>query len=124
MFDIDTFVGDCTAALGESESRRAICEVLTRAIADHSAVANSLDHSRGGLNILYRSPELTVLNVVWAPHMKLQPHDHRMWAAIGVYAGQEDNAFYRRQSEGLTSSGGKELGTGDVIVLGDATIHA
>jgi predicted metal-dependent enzyme (double-stranded beta helix superfamily) len=73
---------------------------------------------------LYRSPWLTVINVVWAPLMSLRPHDHRMWAAIGIYAGQENNSFYRRQAEGLASSGGKELRTGDVVLLGDDTIHA
>jgi hypothetical protein len=30
MVDIDNFVSDCTAALGESESRRAIREVLAQ----------------------------------------------------------------------------------------------
>lgn len=124
MFDIDNFVSACTDALGESESRRAIREVLARAMASHSAVADTLDHSLAGLNILYRSSQLTVLNVVWAPLMSLQPHDHRMWAAIGIYAGREDNSFYRRQPEGLTSSGGKQLETGDVVTLGDDTIHA
>jgi predicted metal-dependent enzyme (double-stranded beta helix superfamily) len=107
MVDIDNFVSDCTAALGESQSRRAIREVLARAMAGHSAVANTLDHSLAGLNILYRSPKLAVLNVVWAPLMSLQPHDYCMWAAIGIYAGREDNSFYRRQPGGLTSSGGK-----------------
>jgi predicted metal-dependent enzyme (double-stranded beta helix superfamily) len=124
MFDVDAFVGDCTDALRESEARRAIREVLGRAMANHSAVAHSLDHFEGGLHILFRSPELTVLNVVWAPHMSLQPHDHRMWAAIGIYAGQEDNAFYRRQAGGISRSGGKELRTGDVASLGDNAIHA
>jgi predicted metal-dependent enzyme (double-stranded beta helix superfamily) len=124
MFDVDAFVADCTDALRESEARRAIREVLGRAMANHSAVAHSLDHFEGGLHILFRSPELTVLNVVWAPHMSLQPHDHRMWAAIGIYAGQEDNAFYRRQAGGISRSGGKELRTGDVASLGDNAIHA
>jgi len=124
MFDIDNFLSECIAALDESQSRRAIREVLARAMAKPLSVADTLDHALTGLNILYRSPELTVLNVVWAPLMSLQPHDHRMWAAIGIYAGQEDNSFYRRQADGLTNSGGKELRTGDVVLLGDDTIHA
>ncbi len=58
---------------------------------------------------LHVSPELTVLKVVWAPGMTLKPHDHRMWASIGIYSGGEDNTFYRRTGTGLTESGGKEL---------------
>jgi predicted metal-dependent enzyme (double-stranded beta helix superfamily) len=68
-----------------------------------------------------------VLHVVWAPGMRIYPHDHRMWAAIGIYAGQEDNEFFRREGPGLktlTASGGKELKVGDVLVLGRDAIHA
>ena len=32
--------------------------------------------------------------------MALNPHEHRMWAVIGMYGGQEDNAFYRRAAGG------------------------
>ena len=44
--------------------------------------------------------------------MRLYPHDHRMWAAIGIYQGREDNAFYRRpgpEARTLLESGGKTL---------------
>ena len=55
--------------------------------------------------------------------MTLFPHDHRMWAAIGVYGGQEDNTFYRRGDEGIVVSGGRELREHEVLVLGDDVIH-
>jgi predicted metal-dependent enzyme (double-stranded beta helix superfamily) len=90
-------------------------------------MAATLDPSEGGLSILDRAPDLTVLHVVWAPGMQLFPHDHRMWAAIGIYAGREDNAFFRRsgsEPRSLTESGGKLLDTGDVLVLGDDVIHS
>jgi predicted metal-dependent enzyme (double-stranded beta helix superfamily) len=76
---------------------------------------------------LHHTPDLTVIHVVWAPGMTLFPHDHRMWAVIGIYAGQEDNAFYRRTAPGartLVESGGKELAEREVVVLGDETIHS
>jgi predicted metal-dependent enzyme (double-stranded beta helix superfamily) len=79
------------------------------------------------LELLHNTDELTILHVVWAPKMNIYPHDHRTWAAIGIYAGQEDNAFYRRAGAGartLTPSGGKHLTTGDTVVLGDDTIHS
>ena len=84
----------------------------------------TLEHDRAGLNLLHRSDTLTILNVVWAPGMVLQPHEHRMWAAIGIYAGQEDNAFFRRDGKTITASGGKELRETDVLMLGDDAIHS
>lgn len=67
---------------------------------------------------------MPVLNVVWPPLFSLYPHDHRMWAAICIYSGREDNAFFRRRDDTIVSSGGKELLEGDVQVLGDDVIHA
>jgi predicted metal-dependent enzyme (double-stranded beta helix superfamily) len=62
--------------------------------------------------------------VIWPPLMSLFPHNHRMWAAIGIYAGREDNAFYRRSGCSLVPSGGKELSDGAVMMLGDDVIHS
>ena len=126
MFDVDALIGDCQAAVKESEPHRAVREVLERVMTDADAVGDAFKPRQGGLNILYSAPDLTVLHVVWAPGMVLFPHDHLMWAAIGIYAGQEDNTFYRRrpdQPATVTSSGGKELRVGDVLVLGRDAIH-
>ena len=124
MFEIDEFVNDCRQALTENEPRRAIREVLSRTVSDASTVADALEHHHAGITLLHNSDELTVLNVVWGPGMRLQPHDHRMWAAIGIYAGQEDNGFYRRDGHTIVDSGGKELHESDVLLLGDDAIHS
>jgi len=126
MFDLDEFLDECQQARKETEPRRAIREVLTRTMAQPGEVADALRPEEGGVTMLHHSPELTVLHVVWAPHMDIYPHDHRMWAAIGIYTGQEDNVFYRRSGPGhgaLIESGGKELAEGEVLVLGDDAIH-
>ncbi len=124
MFDLDQFLDDCKRAAKESEPRRAIRELLHAAMARPGDVANALQPDEGGLTTLYDAADLTVLHVVWPPGMRIYPHDHRMWAAIGIYTGEEDNAFYRRDGRGLIESGGKRLETGDVVVLGADTIHA
>ncbi len=127
MFDLDDFLGRCQAATAEAEPRRAIREVLERAVAAPGEVADALAPTRGELTLLHHSPDLTVLHVVWTPGMKIYPHDHLMWAAIGIYTGQEDNAFFRRNPEvrgTLLPSGGASLTTGDVTLLGDDTIHS
>jgi predicted metal-dependent enzyme (double-stranded beta helix superfamily) len=127
MFDLDEFIVACQGARAEAEPRRAVKELLQETLSRPEEVADALRPEEGGLRVVYNSPELTVLHVVWAPHMVLYPHDHLMWAAIGIYAGQEDNTFYRRVNDErrtLTESGGKELRTGDVVVLGDDTVHS
>ncbi|MEY2452562.1 MAG: hypothetical protein QOD92_2136 [Acidimicrobiaceae bacterium] len=124
MFQIEEFITECQQALTEHENRRAVREVLTRAVADSTSVASALEHHHAGITLLHNTEDLTVLNVVWGPGMKLQPHDHRMWAAIGIYAGQENNGFFRRDGVTITESGGKELREGDVLMLGDDAIHS
>ena len=124
MFEVDEFVNDCRQALTENEPRKAIREVLTRAVSDAPGVANALEHHHAGITLLHNTSDLTVLNVVWGPGMRLQPHDHRMWAAIGIYAGREDNGFFRRDGGTIVDSGGKELHETDVLLLGDDAIHS
>ncbi len=127
MFDIDEFIGDCREAVHETDPRRAVREALERAVSEPAAVGEALAPTEGGFTLLHHASDLTVLHVVWAPGMRIFPHDHQMWAAIGIYAGQEDNEFFRRagpDGRGLTGSGGRELAVGDVVLLGDDTIHA
>lgn len=124
MFDIDEFVRDCLAAVRETEPRVAVKEVLERALSDSAAVAGALPAHRAAIQKWHVSAELTVLTGVWGPGMALPPHDHRMWAAIGVYTGQEDNAFYRRAPGGLLGTGGRQVCHGEVLLLGDDVIHA
>ena len=124
MFDSALFIDDCRTALAESNPVGAVRELLTRELAKSSDVATTLGRDEAGLEVLYNSEDLTVLNVIWAPGMTLYPHDHRMWAAIGIYGGQEDNRFYRRGEERLQEAGERTLETGDVFSLGPDAIHA
>jgi predicted metal-dependent enzyme (double-stranded beta helix superfamily) len=130
MFDLDRFIEECRAALAEGEGgQRPIRELTTRAVRDPGAVLAGLGEPQcGGLNVLHRSPELTVLNVVWAPRMTLMPHNHGMWAVIGVYTGGEDNIFWRRLPDSpagaVEAAGARSLRAGDCTALGRDIIHS
>jgi len=124
MFDTDTFLTRCLDAVRDAEPRQAVKAVLDEAMSDPGSVATALPPTRAEIVRLHASPELTVLKVTWAPGMSFGPHDHRMWAAIGIYAGGEDNSFFRRADDTLTASGGKALRPGDTVLLGDETVHA
>ena len=96
-FDIDRFVEDCRQAVAQDPSHKAMREVVARAVRDPAAVLAGLgEPTRAGVQRIHRSPTLTILNLVWGPMMTLMPHNHRMWAVIGIYTGREDNIFWRR----------------------------
>ena len=125
MFDLDRLIADCQAALKERTPEIAVKEVVARAVADPADVERGLGTPMsGGATRLHHSPELTILNVVWTPGMAIYPHDHRIWAVIGLYGGREDNTFYRRGAGGLVEAGAKQLETRDAAVLGRDVIHA
>jgi len=124
MFDLDGLLDGCKEAVGEKDAQKAVREILLRTLERPGPVGESLGKEKGGIEILYNAPDLTVLNVVWAPHMFLMPHDHQMWAVIGIYGGAEDNAFYRRRESGIEKAGGRELHQSDVIGLGVDAIHS
>jgi predicted metal-dependent enzyme (double-stranded beta helix superfamily) len=124
MFDVDDLVAECRAAVAQDDPLRSIKEVLERAMSDPAAVAKVLPPDRAEIVPLHVSPEVTVLKVVWAPGRPFRPHNHLMWAAIGLYAGQEDNTFYRRGAGTIHESGGRQIRCREVALLGPDTIHA
>jgi len=125
MFETETFIHDCCKGLREQNPHAAVRELVARAVSQPLQVVKSLGEPRvSGIQPLYRSDSLTILNVLWGPGMTLYPHDHRMWAVIGIYSGREDNAFYRRSENGLAAHGGKTLNLKDTLPLGEQVIHA
>lgn len=125
MFDLDSFVADCHDALAEARPVLAVRELVERAVAHPSELKAVLgEPTVGGYVPLHRGPSLTVLFFVWPPSVSLYPHDHRMWAANGIFAGGEDNVFYRRTDEGIVRSGAAELRIGDAVALGREAVHA
>ena len=97
MFTLDQFVSDCRVALKQDASHKFVREVVARAVSDPGAVLKALgEPTRAEMQVLHRSADLTILNVIWAPWMTLLPHNHQMWAVIGIYTGREDNIFWCR----------------------------
>lgn len=122
---VEDIIDRCRAALGETTPALAVRDVVDELVAAPSALAAALGPvTAGGITPLHVSDELTVLHVAWTPGMRLYPHEHRMWAVIGLYGGQEDNRFFRRGADRLEPSGGRDVTAGEVLVLGDDAIHS
>jgi predicted metal-dependent enzyme (double-stranded beta helix superfamily) len=128
MISVEQFVADCRAAQDKSGDRwhGHMREVLARAVSDPPAVLRAIgEPSRAGVEKLYHAPDLTILNVIWAPGITVLPHEHRMWALIGIYSGREDNIFWRRMGGGrIEAAAAKSLSEKDVEMLGDSIVHS
>ena len=123
--DLERFIEDCRAAHAADRSHKAVREVVARAVSEPGAVLQWLGApQRGEVQKLYHSPELTILNVVWAPYMTIYPHNHRMWAVIGVYTGREDNIFWKRTGNKVQAASAQALSERDAVPLGQDIIHS
>ena len=56
--------------------------------------------------------------------MTLMPHNHNMWAVIGIYGGREDNIFWRKTGDRLEAAGAEALSTKDAAPLGKDIVHS
>ncbi|WP_119305096.1 hypothetical protein [Dongia deserti] len=129
MFDLEQFIVDCRSALAADKSHKLVREVVARAVSDPAMVIKCVGApTRAEIRKLYHAADLTIINVVWGPHMTLMPHEHRMWAVIGIYTGREDNIFWRRVAGDpagrVEAAGAKALGEKDAEPLGRDIIHS
>ena len=128
VFETEQFIADCRTAFAADSTHKAIREVLARAMSEPAAVLRGLgEPKRAESQTLFHSDSLTILNVIWAPGMMVMPHDHRMWAVIGVYSGREDNIFWRRipgTSNRIEAAGAQALSERDAVAFGSDVIHS
>jgi predicted metal-dependent enzyme (double-stranded beta helix superfamily) len=103
-----------------SSDFNAVQEAVRHAIAQKPFAADA-----GKTQILHDEPGLTIVHVAVTAGFASPPHDHRTWAVIGVYDGQEDNTFYRLvdNTRSIEQAGGRSLQERDVLMLGQNGIH-
>jgi predicted metal-dependent enzyme (double-stranded beta helix superfamily) len=121
MKDLERFIDDCRRAAAQP----AVREVLQQAVSEPGRVLSAVgEPQRAGVYKLHVGDDLTILNVIWGPRMTIMPHNHEMWALIGIYTGREDNIFWKRAGGRIKAAGARALGVKDVATLGRDIIHS
>ena len=129
MFNLDNFIESCESAVTNNETHLEIKEIVEKAVSDPESLMKAVgEPSKTGASPVFSSSKLTIVNVVWAPWVTIYPHNHNIWAVIGIYSGREDNIFWRRISEDkqgrIEAAGARSLCLGDVTPLGPDIIHS
>ena len=129
MFDVARFVAECQAGISTGGGREVVREILMAAISNPAGIIAVLgEPKRAGVQILHRSPSLTIVHVAWAPSYTQAPHNHLVWAEIGVYSGREDNIFWRRSTPdskwSIEAIGATSLCAGSCRSLEHDVIHS
>jgi len=124
-FDLERFIDEVRKARKERDGQAAAQEVLARAVSDPASVLRAIGEPREpGIHTLYKGEDVTILNVVWAPLMVLLPHNHNMWASIGIYTGREDNITWMRTGPVVEAFGAASLSEKEVFGLPEDAIHS
>ena len=124
-FESDRFLEDIKRARAEDDSQKAVEEVIARAVADPTAVLHALgEPHEAGVQTLYHDGDVSVFNLVWGPQMVLVPHNHLMWASIGIYTGREDNIIWKRAGQKIQASTATSLSEKEVFSLPTDAIHS
>ena len=77
-----------------------------------------------GMRVLLDSPELTIFHASLPPGFVNAPHDHRAWAVVAVYEGEERNVFYERRGGTIVPASELVASAPRVVVMRDDVIHA
>ena len=122
-FTVDTFVAGVCDAAAQAQPVRAVNAVMKDAVADPDAVAAAVPGYEGDELALLENDEVSVYCVRFFAGQLVPPHNHKMPAFIGVYAGTEVNQLFRHGADGLALAAEKHVGPGETLSIGSEGIH-
>jgi predicted metal-dependent enzyme (double-stranded beta helix superfamily) len=112
------------AAQGPDAAER-VATKLAEFIADWGGPPPWVDGvESGAIDFIHNAEDLTIVHIVWPPHLITEPHNHSMWAAIGLYQGRENNILWRRNETSIEPCGAKTIAAGEACWFDENAIHS
>lgn len=84
-------VTDCQQLVSRADDP--VAGLLEEVLTSRGEIEDAFADAPPGNTTLFSSAALTVQHLAWPPGTGSPPHDHRMWAVVAVYRGEEHNAF-------------------------------
>jgi predicted metal-dependent enzyme (double-stranded beta helix superfamily) len=120
----EAFIWSVQQAVADG-GQQAVDKVLREALTDWAGPPPWLGPPReSGFPVIYTDSDLTIMSIVWPPHLVTEPHNHNMWATIALYDGRENNIVWRRDGDSIVPYAAESIGAGDVFPLDADAIHS
>ena len=129
MFELARFIESCRNALHSTDPISTVHRIVRDVIEDRKSIVSALRQGRANSEttaqyiFLHQSPELTILQVITPLRFRSPPHNHLVWAVIGMYEGCEKNRFYRRDGNRLREDSVRDVTAPEAITLASDAIH-
>ena len=129
MFDLSRFTESCRQALQAADAAAAVQIIVRDAVGDPKSIAAVFGKGRADTDttaqytFLHQSHDLTIMQVIAPRRFRSPPHNHLVWAVIGMYEGCERSTFYRRDGTRLREDSVHDVTAPEVIPLTQDAIH-
>ncbi len=124
MFDLTIFINACKQAVVSENAEQVVADLIQKALGSPEALRQVFKDFGEEEDLVHQSEGITIYHVRLSPGIQFPPHDHGMTAMIGVYEGEETNAFFKRNGSGLSPAGERTLNAGDFIQIKQGGIHS
>ena len=124
QFGLNDFVRAMREAAKATEAPSQVRSVMEAAFQHSAAIKTAMSSFSGEGEILFEDETVSIWYCGFDPGTHIPPHDHQTTATIGVYAGEENNHFYRVDTNNLEHTSTRCLKPGDVISMGPHAIHS
>ncbi|MEM7091872.1 MAG: hypothetical protein AAF567_02620 [Actinomycetota bacterium] len=124
-FDRDAFIAELRSAATADDAPARIKALVAEAVADPAAVHTAMEDLVDDDVILFEDDTVSIWRCRFPVGTSVPPHDHRMRATIGLYAGAERNSFFERDDHGAAVLAESVVLTpGEVLQIDGDVIHA
>ena len=126
MFETQqAFVDSVRRAVASTEPQKRAESTLREALAEWQGPPSWFGAPTAAeISVLHADADITIMHIVWPPHLITEPHNHNMWATIALYEGRENNIFWARQRDSIVPVGAETVCSGEVFSLASDVIHS
>lgn len=123
-FTLDSFLQQLKDAANTDNPEQQVYQVMQRVFTVHIDNVADIFRQLDDDVILYEDSVIAVLHYLMPTGVVVPPHDHQLYAIIGVYEGVEENHFYQVMNQQLIRQAIKPISRGEVMLIHPEGIHS